>query len=272
LIRTRFVFEALNMERLARNLLCLLAAAFLVGCQSVPVTGRQQLQLLSEQEEVTMGFNSFREVLKKQNVSRDARANDWVTRVGTRIAAATGKTNYNWEFRVIDDDKQVNAFCLPGGKVAVYTGILPIARDDAGLAVVIGHEVAHAIARHGGERVSQQMVAEGVTSVAAAALGGGNASRADMYAGLLGVGASVGVLLPYSRLQESEADRLGMIFMAKAGYDPHAARDLWVRMAEEGKGKGKPLEILSSHPADANRIRQIEQWIPEAMKQYRPLK
>lgn len=248
----------------------LVAALVAAACQTVPVTGRQQLQLISEQEEVKMGFNSFQEVLSKEKVSADLKTNEWVTRVGSRIAAATGKTDYKWEFRVIDDDKQVNAFCLPGGKVAVYTGILPVARDDAGLAVIIGHEVAHAIARHGGERVSQQLLAEGASAAAVLALGGRDPNRANLYAGLLGVGATVGVLLPYSRLQEAEADRLGMIYMAKAGYDPRAARDLWLRMAETGKGKSKPLEILSTHPADATRIRNIEERIPEALQYYRP--
>lgn len=255
-----------------RSAIAVAAIALVVAaaCETVPLTGRQQLQLLSEREEVSMGFDAYREVLKKEKLSGNQREIEWVSRVGRRIAAATGKTDYKWEFRVIDDDKQINAFCLSGGKVAVYTGILPIARDDAGLAAIIGHEVAHAIARHGGERVSQQMVAEGVTTASAIALGGGDANRTDLYAGLLGAGASVGVLLPYSRLQESEADRLGMIFMAKAGYDPHAARDLWVRMAQAGKGKAKPPEILSTHPADATRIRQIEQLLPEAMRYYRP--
>jgi predicted Zn-dependent protease len=259
------------MSKLA-NLLApaVVAALVAAACQTVPMTGRQQLQLISEQEEVAMGFNSFQEVLKKEKVSSDARANEWVTRVGTRIAAATGKADYQWEFRVIEDDKQVNAFCLPGGKVAVYTGILPVARDDAGLAVIIGHEVAHAIARHGGERVSQQLLAEGATAAAVIALGGRDPNRANLYAGLLGMGAAVGVLLPYSRLQENEADRMGMIYMAKAGYDPRAARELWLRMAELGKGKSRPPEILSTHPADDTRIRNIEQRIPEALQHYRP--
>ena len=162
----------------------------------------------------------------------------------------------------------VNAFCLPGGKVAVYTGLLPIARDDAGLAAVIGHEVAHAVARHGGERVSQQLLVEGIA--AAAAVGAKDPQKAELYAGLLGVGATVGVLLPYSRLQESEADRLGLIYMAKAGYDPRAARDLWLRMAEAGKGKPRPPQLLSTHPADATRIADIERLLPEALGYYRP--
>lgn len=248
----------------------LVAGLLAAACQTVPLTGRSQLQLVSEQEELAMGLNSFQEVLHKEKLSQDARQNERVSRVGARIAAATGRTDYQWEFRLIEDDQQVNAFCLPGGKVAVYTGILPIARDDAGLAVIIGHEVAHAIARHGAERVSQQMVAEGATAAAVTLLGGSDPDRANLYAGLLGAGASVGVLLPYSRLQESEADRLGMIYMAKAGYDPHAARDLWLRMAESGAGKSKPPEILSTHPSDATRIRQIEARIPEALQYYRP--
>ncbi|MBI3141109.1 MAG: M48 family metallopeptidase [Rhodocyclales bacterium] len=244
------------------------AVLLLAACQTVPITGRSQLQLLSEREEVRMGFSAFEDVLKKEKVSQDPQLNERVTRVGSRIAAATGKTEYQWEFKVIDNDKMVNAFCLPGGKVGVYTGLLPVAKDDAGLAAVIGHEVAHAVARHGGERVSQQLVVEGV--VAAAAISARDPRKADLYAGLLGLGATVGVLLPYSRLQESEADRLGMIYMAKAGYDPRAARDLWLRMAEAGKGKPKPPELLSTHPADSTRIRDIERLLPEALPYYRP--
>lgn len=243
-------------------------ALSLAACQHVPITGRSQLQLLSERDEVGMGFSAYQDVLKKEKISHDPAFNERVMRVGSRIAAATGKADYKWEFKVIENDKMINAFCLPGGKVAVYTGLLPIARDDAGLAAVIGHEVAHAIARHGGERVSQQLLVEGVA--AAAAISTKDPQKANLYTGLLGLGATVGILLPYSRLQESEADRLGLIYMAKAGYDPHAARDLWLRMAEAGKGKGKPPEFLSTHPADATRIRDIERLLPEAMSYYRP--
>lgn len=217
-----------------------------------------------------MGLAAFRDILKKETLSDDPAANALVTRVGSRIAAATGRTDYKWEFKVIENDKVANAFCLPGGKVAVYTGLLPVAKDEAGLAAVIGHEVAHAIARHGGERLSQEILVAGIT--AAAVMSTDDPKKRDLYAGLLGAGAVVGFLLPYSRLHESEADRMGLITMAKAGYDPRAALDLWRRMAEANKGKGKPPEFLSTHPADATRIRQIEQWLPEAMGHYRPVR
>lgn len=192
-----------------------------------------------------------------------------VRRVGLRIAEATGRTDYEWEFNLIED-KQVNAFCLPGGKVAVYTGILPITRDDAGLAAVLGHEVSHAIARHGGERVSQGLLVQVGLAATQVALLRNDPVMVQQVTALLGAGATVGLILPWSRTQESEADHLGLIFMAKAGYDPHAARDLWVRMAEAAKRSGRPPEFLSTHPAEETRIRQIEGWLPEAMQYYQP--
>src|SRR5437879_574502 len=224
--------------------------------------------LLPEGAEVEMGLTAYREVLSKGKISGDSTLNAQVTRVGRRIAEATGK-NYQWEFRVLED-KQVNAFCLPGGKVAVYTGILPLARDDAGLAAVLGHEVAHAIARHGGERVSQGLLVQVPLAVAQVALAGNDPAMTRQVTALLGAGATVGILLPWSRTQESEADHLGLIYMAKAGYDPHAARDLWVRMAEASKGSARPPEFLSTHPAEATRIKQIEAWLPEALQYYQP--
>ena len=240
-----------------------------VACQTVPITGRSQLVLVPEGTEVQMGLESYQQILAKSKVSTDARLNEQVTRVGRRIAQATGRSDYQWEFRIIED-KQVNAFCLPGGKVAVYTGILPVTRDDAGLAAVIGHEVAHAVARHGGERLSQQMAAQGLTLAATQALlGGSDPAIAQMVGAALGAGVSVGVLMPFSRAQESEADRLGLIYMAEAGYHPSAARDLWVRMGEASRGR-QQIELLSTHPLPATRITQIEGWIPEALKHYKP--
>ena len=214
-----------------------------------------------------MGLQAYREILKKSPISRDPAVNDMVTRVGTRIAAATGRTDYAWEFKVIDD-KQINAFALPGGKVAVYIGLLPVARDDAGLAAVLGHEISHVIARHGGERISQGLLVQAGLTATMAALSRGDPQTVRSVGSLLGAGAAVGLILPWSRQQESEADHLGLIFMAKAGYDPHAALDLWRRMAEASRGSGRPPEFLSTHPSDVTRIRQIEQWMPEALPHY----
>lgn len=245
--------------------LVLLAAA---ACQTVPVTGRSQLVLISQGEETAMGLDSYQQVIQKSKVSTDPRLNEQVTRVGRRIAEATGRTDYQWEFRVIED-KQVNAFCLPGGKVAVYTGILPVTRDDDGLAAVLGHEVAHAVARHGAERLSQSMVVQSGLGVVQAGLAARDPIVVQGVTAALGAGASVGLLLPWSRAQESEADHLGLIYMAKAGYQPRAARDLWVRMSELSGGNQK-VEFLSTHPSDTTRIAQIEGWLPEAQQYYRP--
>ena len=245
-----------------------LTSLVLIACQTVPITGRSQLQLLSEPQEIQMGHQAYREILRKSGISQDPVLNELVTRVGRRIAGATGKTDYAWEFKVIEDDRQINAFALPGGKVAVYTGLLPVTRDDAGLAAVLGHEIAHAVARHGGERVSQQLLVQTGLAATTAALSRGDPQTVRSVGSLLGAGAAVGFILPWSREQESEADHLGLIFMAKAGYDPRAARDLWIRMAEASRGRGRLPEFLSTHPPDVTRIRQIEQWLPEALQYY----
>jgi predicted Zn-dependent protease len=189
-----------------------LAIALLVAaaCQTVPVTGRSQLILLPEGSELQMGLSSYEQILKKSRVATDPRVNEQVTRVGRRIAEATGRTDYAWEFKVLED-KQANAFCLPGGKVAVYTGLLPITADDAGLGAVLGHEVAHAIARHGGERVSQTLLVQTGLAATQVALSRNDPRTVQAVTSLLGAGATVGVLLPWSRAQESEADRLGLI-------------------------------------------------------------
>ncbi len=255
------------MRAAARPLIVATLLGAVASCQTVPLTNRPQLLLIPEGTEIQLGLSSYQEILQKARVSHDPALNEQVTRVGTRIAEATGRTDYQWEFRVLED-KQANAFCLPGGKVAVYTGILPITRDDAGLAAVLGHEVSHAIARHGGERLSQQLAVQGGLLAVQGALARRDGPTVQLVAAALGAGATVGVLLPWSRLQESEADHLGLIFMAKAGYHPSAARDLWVRMASLG-GPRQP-EFLSTHPAPQTRIAQIEAWIPEALQYYRP--
>ena len=259
----------MRYNRAVRRPCLALVLLALVACETVPITGRSQLVLIPEGTELKMGLDSYQQILQKAKVSTDARLTEQVTRVGRRIAEATGRSDYQWEFKLIED-KQANAFCLPGGKVAVYTGILPITRDDAGLAAVLGHEVAHAVARHGGERLSQQMAVEGVSAVAVQGLLAGRDPRwVQLVTAGLGAGATVGLLLPWSRGQESEADHLGLIYMAKAGYHPGAARDLWVRMGE-ASGGGRQLEFLSTHPSAATRVTQIEGWIPEALQHYRP--
>jgi predicted Zn-dependent protease len=249
------------------GLFLLLLALAPLGCETVPYTGRRQLQLVSAAEEAQMGAQAYQEIVGKQTLSTDAQTNAMVQRVGSRIAAVSGVSS-QWEFRLIQDDKQANAFALPGGKVAVYTGILPITRDEAGLAAVVGHEIAHVVARHGGERLSQQMGVQTVTQLLAG-MASSNPATVQLVSAALGAGAQVGVLLPFGRAQESEADHVGLILMAKAGYDPRAAAELWKRMAEAAKGQ-RPPEFLSTHPSEATRIQQIEGWLPEALTYYRP--
>jgi len=244
-----------------RWLLPLLVA--LAACQTVPYTKRSHLVLVSEGEETALGESSYKEALSKAKVSTDAEASAMVRRVGERIAAAADKPDFKWEFNLIDDPKTINAWCLPGGKVAVYSGILPVTKDENGLAVVMGHEIAHALARHGGERMSQGLLAQ----LGGAALGAAMASKPQETQALAqqayGVGATVGVLLPFSRAQESEADRIGLILMAKAGYDPGPAVDFWRRMAAASGAGGGP-EFLRTHPADDKRIAEIQERLPEA--------
>ncbi|MDH3598437.1 MAG: M48 family metallopeptidase, partial [Candidatus Tectomicrobia bacterium] len=199
-----------------------------------------------------------------EKLSQDAQVNAMVRRVGRRIADAANRPDFQWEFRVVEKD-EANAFALPGGKVAVYTGILKYTETEAGLAVVMGHEVAHALARHGGERMSQSMVAQFGLTLGDLALGGSN--PAVMQAVQMAYG--VGVQLPFGRRQESEADHIGLILMAKAGYDPNEAVPFWQRMSG-GKTGNAPPEFLSTHPSGATRIRQLQQWMPEALQYYRP--
>jgi metalloendopeptidase OMA1, mitochondrial len=239
-----------------------LVSISLFSCTTAPYTGRSQLMLVSEPEEVKLGAEAFTEQLRDSVLSDNADAYRIVRKVGERIARAANKPDYQWEFRVFDDPEQVNAFCLPGGKVGVYTGIFPIARDEAGLAVIVGHEVAHALLRHAGERISRaQLVGAGVGLAGAA--GGGTIGS------LLGLGANVGLMLPFSRSQESEADKVGVILMAKAGYDPRVSVPLWQRMEQRSKEKSNaPPEFLSTHPSSATRIQELRDYMPQALEYY----
>ncbi|MEK7748352.1 MAG: M48 family metallopeptidase [Nitrospirota bacterium] len=237
----------------------------LSSCQGVPVTGRQQMMLISPQQEVQMGEDAYKEILKKATLSKDAAKAEMIRRVGQRIAAAANQPDYRWEFNLVED-KSPNAFALPGGKVAFHTGILPFTQDENGIAVVMGHEVAHALARHGAERMSNQMMTEMVSSGAAAVLGGGDVQKTNRFKKAFGLGSNLGIMLPFGRKHESEADKIGLHLMAKAGYDPRTAILFWQRMSEGGSGK--PPEFLSTHPSDETRIRQIESWLPDVLPIY----
>ncbi len=243
----------------------------LTSCATVPETGRSQILLVSPSEEAQLGFQEFEKLKKTVPISRDAAANAQLQRVGSRIAAVAPLRNARWEFVLFDKPDVPNAFCLPGGKVGIYSGILPITKDDAGLATVIGHEVAHAVARHGAERMSEGMLIQlGGQLLEQATLGRSEASRVALQQAY-GIGSTLGVALPHSRGQELEADHLGLLYMARAGYDPREALSFWKRFAEykNKNGGGKQVEFLSTHPLDDQRIRQIEGLIPQAEMEYR---
>ncbi|MCI0361171.1 MAG: M48 family metallopeptidase [Planctomycetaceae bacterium] len=263
----------MNSDSTRVALLLTLAACCLAqaGCRSAPVTGRPQMLLLPETQEVSMGLASYQDIVAKEPASTSQAYVDMVERVGQRIAAVAGKPDYHWEFRVIASDVQ-NAFCLPGGKVAVYEGILPICESEAGLAVVMSHEVAHALARHGGERMSQSLAVDGVKQAVSYATQKQEQTRREILLKAYGVASEYGVILPYSRKHESEADHIGLMLMAKAGYDPSEAPRFWERFALSEQTRAqqgdKPLEFLSTHPSDARRASDLTAHLPEAMKLY----
>jgi len=253
----------------------LLAAMLLIsnGCSTVPETGRSQFNLLTPAEETKLGIASFDQVKQETPISKDPAINKLVEDVGRRIAAVAELPDAQWEF-VVFESEEANAFCLPGGKVGVYTGILPITKTDAGLATVLGHEVAHAVAHHGGERVSTSVALQAVGGVAAELsnrLSDPNVRQAVQTA--YGLGATVGVELPFSRKHESEADYIGLLYMARAGYDPAEAVKFWERFAayNQKAGGGTPW-FLRTHPLDQDRIQQLQKWLPEAKAEYRPAK
>jgi predicted Zn-dependent protease len=268
-------------RRLGRAAAVALAAVLVAACSTVPYSERTRVILTSEQEEMQLGVQAYQEILGQAQLSQDPYWIEIVERTGTRIAAIAdkslqkdGRPAFAWEFKLIDDPKTVNAFCLPGGKVAFFSGILPICRDEAGVAVVMGHEVAHALARHGGERISQQLVINLGVSILAA-MSSKDPDTQAAVAGALGVGFGIAFVLPFSRDHESEADYIGLLMMAEAGYDPREAPRFWERMralkeqaaGEEGGG-GLDLEFLSTHPSDENRISALEANMGEALDYY----
>ena len=256
---------------------CLGALSSLTGCVRAPGTARDQLIFISEDKEIAMGVRAYREILRQAPLSANPEINELVNRVGRRIAAAANKPEYHWEFAVIQDDRTINAFALPGGKVAVFTGILKITQTEAGLATVMGHEVAHALQRHGAERMSRSVLDQIVQlgAMGAAATGAVDPSVVQGVSSAYGVG----VVLPFNRKQESEADFIGLRLMAHAGYDPNEAVPFWERMSGCPRKLIGTLcfrsaasipEFLSTHPSDVTRMNQIEAWIPDAMRFYQP--
>jgi predicted Zn-dependent protease len=249
------------------------------SCSKVPLTNRKQMNLIPEQELVSMSLTSYSDFLKQHPPAPESDSNSrMVKRVGGRISSAVTHymnqhgygsrlKDYKWEFNLVKSN-EVNAWCMPGGKVVVYSGLLPVTRDEAGLAFVMGHEVAHAVARHGNERMSQMLLAETGSIALDVALMNKPAQTRELFQTAYGVGATIGAILPFSRLHESEADDLGLIFMALAGYDPSVAPQVWERMIALNKGE-KPPEFLSTHPSDENRIAAIRKQVPVAMKYYR---
>ena len=250
---------------------------FLFSCQPVPLTGRRQLNLIPRSQLFSLSFQSYEDVRSEKQIVTGTQEAEMVKTVGLRVQRAVERyfkneskeeqlNGYRWEYTLFEDTN-VNAWAMPGGKVGIFTGILPVTQNDTGLAVVMGHEIAHAIADHGNERMSQQLLVQLGGLALSEALSKKPQQTRQLALAAFGLGAQIGVLLPYSRRHETEADRLGLIFMAMAGYDPHAAVDFWQRMADMKKGVSPPA-FLSTHPSDKQRIRNLRKMIPEAMKYF----
>ncbi|MEO8589685.1 MAG: M48 family metallopeptidase [Flavobacteriales bacterium] len=262
-----------------RAFLTLLVIVLLEACAKVPITGRRQMNLVSEGELMAMASSEYGDFLKESPPlpASDERVRK-VREIGERLASAATKflsenrasdrvAGFQWEYNVVNDNT-VNAWCMPGGKVVVYTGILPVTQNDEALAVVMGHEIAHAIARHGNERMSQAIAIQGAGMTLSAFAGQNPTATENLFLQSFGIGSQLG-MLAYSRKHESEADKMGLVFMAMAGYDPREAPKFWERMSSQGGGQAPP-EILSTHPSDETRMRDLEAYMPEALKYYKP--
>lgn len=266
------------MKNIANYSIAFLFATILFySCTSVPITGRKQFNVLPESQLIGMSLTQYESFLKENKLSTDAANTKLVKDVGARMSKAVEEflvqnglgsrvQDFQWEFNLVQDDTP-NAWCMPGGKVVFYTGILPYTQTEGGIAVVMGHEIAHAVARHGNERMSQQMGLQLGGVALSVALSEKPQETQNLFMAAYGLGSQVGVILPFSRSHESEADKMGLIFMAMAGYDPNEAVAFWQRMAQNGGGK--PLEILSTHPSDETRIANLKKFVPEAMKYYK---
>ena len=256
------------------------ALMLLAGCSSVPLTGRKQVLLVSDQEVLSSSLTQYNDYIKTATKSSNAKQSAMVTRVGQKIAAATEQylrqnglesevKNFAWEFNLVKD-QQLNAFCMPGGKIVVYEGLLGIVCSDDELAVVVGHEVAHAVAKHSNERMSQQLMAQYGAAILGQAVSNRSTAVQQLATSVYGIGAQYGVMLPFSRKHESEADYMGLVFMTMAGYNPDVAVGFWQKMS--AGGSGSVPEFMSTHPSDATRIAEIKKWLPEIKAKYQPKK
>lgn len=266
------------MKKYILLILLFALSLFTYSCSTVPVTGRSQLSIIPSSQLMALSYQQYDQFLGENKLSKNTKQTAQIKQIGAKIQKAVelyfAEKNmsdhldgYSWEFNLVESD-QVNAWCMPGGKVVFYTGILPICKDDAGIATVMGHEIAHAIAEHGGERMSQGLLVQLGGMGLQAALENEPALTQQLALTAFGLGAQVGVVLPFSRLHESEADHLGLIFMAMAGYNPNEAVEFWKRMAAQKAG-GAPPEFLSTHPSDQTRINDLKKLVPEAMQYYK---
>ena len=246
----------------------LLFGLVISACTTTPVSNRSALILIPKSQEISLGIQSYNEILKREKESENTQLNQIIRRVGQRIASVSDMPKLEWEIKLIESD-QKNAFALPGGKIAIYTGILSVAKNEAGLATVMSHEIAHVIARHGAQRMTQQMLLRG--AMIGAGLSMKNSTQKNIVLSALGVGVLYGFTLPFSRLHESEADQIGLIYMAKAGYDPNEAINFWQRFGQVKGGKGGP-EWASTHPADATRIQGLRSYLSRAKYDYQNVK
>jgi len=255
----------------------ILFTCILVSCSTVLLTGRKQLLLVSDSEVLTSSFQSYKQFIDSVPASKDKMNTALVKKVGNKLSTvveaylkangmSTDVATYAWEFNLVKDTS-MNAFCMPGGKVVVFDGILHVTKNEAGLAVVLGHEIAHAVAKHSNERLSQQMVLQYGASLTDVLLSDKSAATRSTITTIYGIGSQYGVMLPYSRKHEYEADRLGLIFLAMAGYDPNEAITFWERMS--ANSTTAPMEFMSTHPSDANRIAELRKLLPEALQYYK---
>ncbi|HEY9051559.1 MAG TPA: M48 family metallopeptidase [Gammaproteobacteria bacterium] len=249
----------------------LFSVSLLVACETVPVTGRSQLLLISPGQEMELGFNEFQKLKKETPISKDKSLTEMVNRIGQRIAAVAKLPGARWEFVLFDQPDVANAFCLPGGKVGIYSGILSITQNEAGLATVMAHEIAHAVARHGAERMSEGMLIELGGQVVNILASEKSAETQSLINTSYGIGSQLGIMLPHSRKQELEADHIGLLYMARAGYPPDEAIAFWQRFSQyNGKdGSSRLTEFFSTHPVDSTRIKELSKLLPIAREEYR---